>query len=130
MPVTTSPTTPYGPLVESRVRIVTWNLWWRLGDWKRRAEAIAQTPATTIRPRRRGMSHAFTPWSRTCGTERPGPRYVCERLSQRPGKSGGRHASIRSSRRAGVAAATDSARYSSGTKPSSTAWPIIASSPS
>ncbi len=36
-------TTPYGALVESRARLVTWNLWWRLGDWKARAEAIAQT---------------------------------------------------------------------------------------
>ena len=41
--ITMSPTTPYGPLVQSRVRIVTWNLWWRLGEWKRRAEAIART---------------------------------------------------------------------------------------
>ena len=41
-PATVSPTTPYGALVESRVRLVTWNLWWRLGDWKRRADAIAQ----------------------------------------------------------------------------------------
>jgi len=38
-----SPTTPYGPLIESRVRVVTWNLWWRLGDWERRASAIAET---------------------------------------------------------------------------------------
>lgn len=38
-----SATTPYGALVESRVRLVTWNLWWRLGDWQGRAEAIAET---------------------------------------------------------------------------------------
>jgi len=42
-PATVSPTTPYGALVESRVRFISWNLWWRLGDWKRRADAIAQT---------------------------------------------------------------------------------------
>ena len=42
-PLTMSPTTPYGPLIQSRVRLVTWNLWWRLGDWKGRADAIAQT---------------------------------------------------------------------------------------
>src|SRR5262245_30318028 len=41
--VTMSATTPYGPLIESRVRLVTWNLWWRLGNWKNRASAIAQT---------------------------------------------------------------------------------------
>lgn len=37
-----NPTTPYGALIESRVRVVTWNLWCRLGDWQARAEAIAQ----------------------------------------------------------------------------------------
>jgi endonuclease/exonuclease/phosphatase family metal-dependent hydrolase len=37
----TNPTTPYGPLIETQIRIVTWNLWSRLGDWKVRAEAIA-----------------------------------------------------------------------------------------
>jgi len=43
-PATTmSPTTPYGALIESRVRLVTWNLWWRLGSWKDRAAAIAKT---------------------------------------------------------------------------------------
>jgi endonuclease/exonuclease/phosphatase family metal-dependent hydrolase len=43
MPTSVSSTTPYGALIESRVRIVTWNLWWRLGDWKSRFEAIART---------------------------------------------------------------------------------------
>jgi endonuclease/exonuclease/phosphatase family metal-dependent hydrolase len=43
VPITMSATTPYGPLIESRVRVVTWNLWWRLGDWKERADAIALT---------------------------------------------------------------------------------------
>lgn len=38
-----TPTTPYGTLVTTRVRVVTWNLWWRLGDWEPRAEAIART---------------------------------------------------------------------------------------
>jgi endonuclease/exonuclease/phosphatase family metal-dependent hydrolase len=45
MPTAMSPTTPYGALVESRVRVVTWNLWWRLGAWTARAEAIADTLA-------------------------------------------------------------------------------------
>ena len=40
-----NPTTPYGPLVETRLRIVTWNLWWRLGDWKARGGAIERTLA-------------------------------------------------------------------------------------
>jgi Endonuclease/Exonuclease/phosphatase family len=31
------------PAIETQIRIVTWNLWWRLGDWKARAEAIAET---------------------------------------------------------------------------------------
>jgi endonuclease/exonuclease/phosphatase family metal-dependent hydrolase len=45
----TNPTTPYGPLIETQIRVVTWNLWWRLGDWKARAEAIAETLAE-LRP--------------------------------------------------------------------------------
>jgi endonuclease/exonuclease/phosphatase family metal-dependent hydrolase len=36
-------TTPYGPLVETSLRVATWNLWWQLGDWKARADAIAET---------------------------------------------------------------------------------------
>jgi len=40
MPV---PMEPYGRLIETQLRVVTWNLWWRLGDWSTRAEAIAQT---------------------------------------------------------------------------------------
>lgn len=43
MPSSMNPTTPYGPLVESRVRVVTWNLWGRLGDWKERSQAIVET---------------------------------------------------------------------------------------
>jgi endonuclease/exonuclease/phosphatase family metal-dependent hydrolase len=38
-----TPTTPYGALIETRLRVVSWNLWWRLGEWRARAEAIAQT---------------------------------------------------------------------------------------
>jgi endonuclease/exonuclease/phosphatase family metal-dependent hydrolase len=41
--VTVSSENPYGALVETRVRVVTWNLWWRYGEWQRRSEAIAQT---------------------------------------------------------------------------------------
>lgn len=41
-PVAMSATTPYGRLIESRVRVVTWNLWWRLGNWEWRASAIAE----------------------------------------------------------------------------------------
>ena len=35
----------YGPLVETRVRIATWNLWARYGPWERRAPAISATLA-------------------------------------------------------------------------------------
>jgi endonuclease/exonuclease/phosphatase family metal-dependent hydrolase len=45
----TNPTTPYGPLIETRIRVVTWNLWWRLGDWKARANAITET-LTELQP--------------------------------------------------------------------------------
>ena len=47
--MTRNPTTPYGPLVETRVRVVTWNLWWRLGNWEARAGAITHA-LETLRP--------------------------------------------------------------------------------
>jgi endonuclease/exonuclease/phosphatase family metal-dependent hydrolase len=34
---------PYGPLIDTRVRVLSWNLWWRFGPWERRAPAIAAT---------------------------------------------------------------------------------------
>jgi endonuclease/exonuclease/phosphatase family metal-dependent hydrolase len=33
----------YGPLVETRVRVATWNLWATYGPWKERAPAILET---------------------------------------------------------------------------------------
>jgi endonuclease/exonuclease/phosphatase family metal-dependent hydrolase len=38
-----SPTHPYGDLLDTRLRLLTWNVWGRHGDWERRLEAIAQT---------------------------------------------------------------------------------------
>ena len=32
----------YGPL-ETRLRVLTWNIWWRYGPWERRRPAIAAT---------------------------------------------------------------------------------------
>jgi endonuclease/exonuclease/phosphatase family metal-dependent hydrolase len=34
---------PYGVLVETRLRVLTWNLWWRFGPWEARRPAIAAT---------------------------------------------------------------------------------------
>lgn len=34
---------PFGPLIESTLRVVTWNLWWRFGDWETRQPAIVDT---------------------------------------------------------------------------------------
>jgi endonuclease/exonuclease/phosphatase family metal-dependent hydrolase len=34
---------PYGELIETSVRVATWNLWWRFGPWKERQPAIAAT---------------------------------------------------------------------------------------
>jgi endonuclease/exonuclease/phosphatase family metal-dependent hydrolase len=34
---------PYGPLLEGRVRVVSWNLWWRFGPWEARQPAIEAT---------------------------------------------------------------------------------------
>lgn len=34
---------PYGRLIETRLRVLTWNLWWRFGPWQERAPAIEAT---------------------------------------------------------------------------------------
>ncbi len=36
---------PYGPLLDTRLRVLTWNLWWRFGPWEARRPAIAATLA-------------------------------------------------------------------------------------
>lgn len=36
---------PYGPVVETTIRVVTWNVWGRYGDWKQRQDGIGQTLA-------------------------------------------------------------------------------------
>ncbi len=36
---------PFAPLIDTTVRIVTWNLWWRWGPWRERAAAITATLA-------------------------------------------------------------------------------------
>jgi endonuclease/exonuclease/phosphatase family metal-dependent hydrolase len=36
----------YGPLVETRLRVVTWNLWGRYGPWQQRQRAIVETLRT------------------------------------------------------------------------------------
>jgi len=35
----------YGPLIDTRVRVLSWNLWWRFGNWEERRPAIAATLA-------------------------------------------------------------------------------------
>lgn len=34
---------PYGPLLETTVRVASWNVWWRYGDWEDRFDAIVAT---------------------------------------------------------------------------------------
>lgn len=33
---------PFGPLVETTMRVMTWNLWWRFGPWEERQPAILE----------------------------------------------------------------------------------------
>lgn len=35
--------TPYGPLIETTMRVVTWNVWWRFGPFEERLAAIVAT---------------------------------------------------------------------------------------
>jgi endonuclease/exonuclease/phosphatase family metal-dependent hydrolase len=37
------PDSPFGPLLDTRLRLVTWNLWWRYGPWEARLPAIIET---------------------------------------------------------------------------------------
>jgi endonuclease/exonuclease/phosphatase family metal-dependent hydrolase len=34
---------PYGELIETRLRVVSWNVWWRFGPWRERGPAIEST---------------------------------------------------------------------------------------
>jgi endonuclease/exonuclease/phosphatase family metal-dependent hydrolase len=34
---------PFGELLDSRFRLVTWNIWWRFGPWEARLPAIVET---------------------------------------------------------------------------------------
>ena len=34
---------PFGPLLETRLRLVTWNIWWRFGPWEARLPAVIET---------------------------------------------------------------------------------------
>ncbi|MGY6501944.1 MAG: endonuclease/exonuclease/phosphatase family protein [Acidimicrobiales bacterium] len=38
-------TGPYGELIETTVRVLSWNIWWRFGPWEARLPAIAATLA-------------------------------------------------------------------------------------
>jgi endonuclease/exonuclease/phosphatase family metal-dependent hydrolase len=39
--VTVDPLQPYGPLIDSRLRLLTWNVWGRFGPWERRQAGIS-----------------------------------------------------------------------------------------
>jgi endonuclease/exonuclease/phosphatase family metal-dependent hydrolase len=41
----TDPEGHYGPLIDTRLRVLTWNLWWRFGPWEERRPAIEATLA-------------------------------------------------------------------------------------
>ena len=36
---------PYGPVIETTMRIVTWNVWGRYGRWRERQAGIEETLA-------------------------------------------------------------------------------------
>ena len=41
----TEPDGPYGTLIDTRLRVLTWNLWWRFGPWEARRPAISASLA-------------------------------------------------------------------------------------
>jgi endonuclease/exonuclease/phosphatase family metal-dependent hydrolase len=47
--VSFDPYAPYGPLIESTIRVVTWNVWGRYGaDWPARQDGLEQTLAQAV----------------------------------------------------------------------------------
>ena len=44
-PAVTDPLQPYGPLLGSSIRLVTWNVWGRYGPWERRQDVLASVLA-------------------------------------------------------------------------------------
>ena len=34
---------PYGPLIDTTMRVMSWNIWFRFGPWERRQPAIIET---------------------------------------------------------------------------------------
>ena len=38
-----SPDRPAGPIIDTTMRVMTWNLWFRFGPWERRQPAIIET---------------------------------------------------------------------------------------
>ena len=45
----TAPESPYGELVDTRLRVLTWNVWWRFGPWEARLPAI-EAPIAALDP--------------------------------------------------------------------------------
>lgn len=41
----TEPLGPFGPLLETRLRVLSWNIWWQYGPWEARRPTIAATLA-------------------------------------------------------------------------------------
>lgn len=41
--MTTEHEGPFGPLIDTTMRVMTWNLWWRFGPWEQRFPAIVET---------------------------------------------------------------------------------------
>ena len=62
------PYQPYGPLVETTVRVVTWNVWGRYGDWAERQAGIEGTLAD-VQP---DVVCLVESWSATGGDGDPG----------------------------------------------------------
>ena len=49
---------PYGPLIETRLRVLTWNLWHRFGPWEARRPAIARRLRVALRDALREIGEA------------------------------------------------------------------------
>jgi endonuclease/exonuclease/phosphatase family metal-dependent hydrolase len=71
--VSFNPYQPYGPVVETTMRIVTWNVWGRYGDWREREAGIEEILVTAAPD----VVCLVESWSRPDGNQ---PELVAKRL--------------------------------------------------
>ena len=58
----------FGELIDTRVKVLTWNLWWRFGPWRERADAI-RSVLVELRPDICGLQEVWADHERNFAFE-------------------------------------------------------------